>query len=224
MAANLSADHGSRRSHAASLRDGVRIEAVTVGWMTIEAAVAITAGLLARSVLLTSFGFDSVVELVTGGVLLWRLSAEARGAGIERVESAERRATWITGIGLVLLCVYVLVASLIALVFRSHAEPSLLGLVLAIAAVLVMPTLVIGKRRIAARLNSSALRADAACSLTCAYMAGALLVGLALNAAFGFWWADSAAALTLLYWLVPEAGEAITNARSGRVVCGCSNE
>jgi divalent metal cation (Fe/Co/Zn/Cd) transporter len=202
----------------------VRVEIFTVVWMAVEAAVAITAGILARSVLLTSFGLDSVIELVTGAVLLWRLSAEARGDTMDHVEEAEVRAAWITGIGLALLCVYVLVTSALTLALQLRPERSFVGIGLAVSALIVMPLLVRSKRRIAAEIPSAALRADAACSLTCAYMAAALLAGLALNATFGWWWADSIAALGLLYWIAPEAKEALINARAGRAACDCCDE
>jgi divalent metal cation (Fe/Co/Zn/Cd) transporter len=203
---------------------GVQIELATVGWMTLEAVVAIAAGILARSVLLTTFGLDSVLEWVTGGALLWRLATQARGAPLARVEAAERRAVWITGIGLALLCVYVVATAAASLFVGVHAHESMAGIALAMAAVLVMPLLAWRKRVIAVQLGSGALRADAACSITCAYMAGALLVGLALNAALGWWWADSLAALALLYWLVPEAREALAGARAGRGACACDDD
>jgi divalent metal cation (Fe/Co/Zn/Cd) transporter len=95
---------------------------------------------------------------------------------------------------------------------------------LAIAAVIVMPLLVRSKRRIASEIGSAALRADAACSLTCAYMAATLLVGLALTTILGWWWADSVAALALLYWIVPEAREALQAARSGNGGCACGDD
>src|SRR5690348_11404399 len=87
---------------AAAVRAGVRIEQITIAWMVVEALVAIGAGVLARSVLLTAFGLDSVIELVAGGVLLWRLLTEARGGALDRVERAENRAAWVTGTALVL--------------------------------------------------------------------------------------------------------------------------
>ncbi len=86
-----------------------------------------------------------------------------------------------------------------------------------------MPILARRKRAIAARIDSAALRSDAACSITCAYMAGALLVGLILTAAFGWWWVDSLAALALLYWLIPETREALEGAHAGRGGCGCGD-
>jgi len=209
---------------AASVRASVRVEQVTIVWMVVEAAVAIGAGLLAHSVLLTAFGIDSVIELLAGGVLLWRLLTEARGGALERIERAENRAAWITGVALVLLCLYVVISAGAALLTRAEPDRSYAGIAVALAAVVGMPILARRKRRIAGQLNSAALRGDAACSITCAYMAGALLVGLVLNAALGWWWADSVAALALLYWIGREAREALEGARAGHGGCNCDGE
>jgi divalent metal cation (Fe/Co/Zn/Cd) transporter len=216
-AADPTAGAGRRRDVGA----GIRIELVTVVWMLIEAAVALAAGILARSVLLTAFGIDSIIELVAGGVLLWRLATEARDGSLERVDRAESRAAWVTATALVLLCVYVVVTAGLGLASRAHPAESLLGIGVASAAIVVMPLLAVRKRRLAERLGSSALRADAACSATCAYLAATVIIGLALNAALGCWWADSVAALALLYWLVREAREALENARAGVSACSC---
>ena len=206
------------------VRAGVRIEIVTLIWMTVEAAVGIGAGVVARSVLLTAFGLDSVIELVTGGALLWRLATEARGGSLARVEWAERRAAWIAGIGLALLCAYVVVLSALSLLTRVRADASPVGIALAAVALAGMPLLARRKRRIAAAIESPALRGDAACSITCAYMAGALLLGLLARALFGWWWADSLAALALLIGLGPETREALDGARSGRAACACGDD
>jgi divalent metal cation (Fe/Co/Zn/Cd) transporter len=206
------------------LRAGIRVEIVTIAWMVVEAAVAIGAGVLARSVLLTAFGIDSVIELVSGGVLLWRLLVEAAGTTVERVERAENRAAWVVGSGLSLLCVYVVVMAALAIISRTKPETSFVGIGLAIVAVIGMPVLARTKRRIATRIGSASLRGDAACSITCAYMAGTLLLGLLLNALFGWWWADSLAALALVFWLAPEAREALAAARAGRGGCGCGDD
>lgn len=222
MSSVAPADNSPQRT--ASVRAGVRIEIVTVVWMLVEAAVAIGAGIAARSVLLTAFGLDSVIELVTGGVLLWRLATEARGGSLDHVETAERRAAWVVGIGLALLCVYVAVLSLLTLLIRIPPDASVPGLLLALVALVAMPILAVRKRTIASRIGSAALRADAACSITCAYMAGTLVVGLALHALLGWWWAEPLAALALLYWLIPEAREALEGARAGRISCACDDD
>jgi divalent metal cation (Fe/Co/Zn/Cd) transporter len=207
------------RARLEDVRSGARIEAISIAWMLIEAVVAIVAGILSRSVLLTAFGLDSVIEVISASALLYRLTFEQRGHSIARVEHVEHRATWITAVGLTMLCAYVLVTSALSLATGTHADASIAGVGLAVVAVITMPVLVWRKRVIAERIHSSALRADAVCSLTCAYLAATLLVGLGLNAAFHWWWADALAALALLYWLVPEAREALEAAREGRTRC-----
>lgn len=190
------------------MRLGVWIEVATIVWMTVEAGVAITVGVATRSVSLQGFGLDSVVELIAGGILLWRLLVERRGGSVERVEQAERRAEWVTAVSLFALAAYIVGDSGWTLLTRTRPEASWWGVGLAIAAVLVMPLLWQGKLRVAQRIGSAALKADAACSMTCAYMALTVLVGLALNRAFGWWWADPLAALGLVYFLVREGREA----------------
>ncbi len=206
-----------------AVRAGVRVELLSLIWMVVEAAVAIGAGVLARSVLLTAFGLDSVLELVTGGALLWRLATEARGGSLERVARAENRAAWVVGIGLALLCAYVVLSALAGLLTHTRPEGSPVGVALSLAALAIMPLLAWRKRLIAARIDSAALRGDAACSITCAYMAATLLVGVGLNTLFGWWWADSLAALGLLYWLQGEAREALEGARVGKGSCSCGD-
>src|SRR5258708_25498225 len=115
---------GAAGGRGGQIRGGVRVEAVTVGWMAVEAAIAIGAGIAAQSVLLTAFGLDSVIELVTGGALLWRLATEARGGSLARVERAEHRAAWVAGVGLVLLCVYLVATSAVSLLAGPHAAES----------------------------------------------------------------------------------------------------
>lgn len=198
---------------AAQVRAGVRVEVFTVLWMIVEAVVSIGAGVLAGSALLTAFGIDSVIELVSGAILLWRLALEARGEETERVERAEQRAAWVVAIALALLCLYVLVTSIYGLVTHAHPESSLVGIVISALAVVVMPLLGVTKRRLATRLESGALRGDAASSFTCGYMAATVLLGVGLNALFHRWWAEDVAALVFLFWLVGETREAFEEAR-----------
>lgn len=202
-------------ARADNVRSGIRLEVFTVAWMVVEAAVALGAGIAARSILLTAFGIDSVIELVSGSVLLWRLQTEAHGGDAERVEVAERKAAWFVAVTLALLCAYVVVSTAYGLATHAKPDRSPVGIVISCAAVLVMPYLAWGKRRIAGRIHSDALRGDAAESITCAYMAGTVLVGLGLNALFRWWWAEDVAALVFLFWLVREAHEAFEEAREG---------
>jgi len=196
----------------AAVRAGARLELATVVWMAVEAVLAIGAGIAARSVLLTAFGFDSVIELISGGTLLWRLSSEARGASSQRVEAVERRATWISAVLLALLCVYLVGVGLAGLVSRLRPEGSALGVGVAAAAVVVMPLLAWGKRRANVTIGSAALRADIAETITCAYLAAATLVGAALNLIVGLWWAEYVAAIVLLVFIALETREAVESA------------
>ena len=205
------------------LRLGVRIELVTIIWMTIEASIAIVTGFATHSVSLQGFGIDSIIELISGGVLLWRLRVEQRGGTTGVVERAERRAAWITAISLFALAVYIVGDSAFAFLTRSRPEASWWGIGLAIAATIIMPLLWRGKLRVARRIESAALKADAMCSITCAYMAITLLVGLLLNKLFGWWWADPLAALALVYFIVKEGREALHEARTGET-CSCGGD
>jgi len=202
----------------AALATGIRLEVVTVGWMLVEAVLAIGAGIAARSLLLTAFGLDSVIELISGAVLLWRLSLEARGSATQPVERIEHRATQISAILLVLLCVYVVMVGVIGLVTRLEPEASALGLGVSAVAVLVMPVLAWRKRLANRTIGSSALRADIAETITCAYMAGATLVGVGLNLLAGLWWAEYVAAFALLVFIVMEAREAVEASRESDAV------
>jgi len=198
------------------LRSGIQIEIITILWMLIEMAAAIGAGITAHSILLTAFGIDSLIELVSGGILLWRLRVESRGGDMAQVDQAERRAAWVVAISLGLLCVYVLASAVYSLLVRSRPESSILGIGISTAALLIMPFLAVTKRHISRRIKSEALAGDAVNSITCAYMAGTVLLGLALNALWGWWWVEDIAALLLLFWLARETWEAFQAARTGR--------
>ena len=207
-------------TRSGQVRLGVWIELVTIAWMTIEASVALMVGFMTRSVSLQGFGIDSVIELVAGGMLLWRLLVEQRGGSIEVVEQAERRASGVTATGLFALAVYIVADSAFSLLTQSRPEASWWGVGLAMAAASIMPLLWQGKLRVAKQIGSAALKADAACSVTCAYMSLTLLAGLLLNRLFGWWWADPLAALVLIYFLVQEGREALHEARTGET-CSC---
>jgi divalent metal cation (Fe/Co/Zn/Cd) transporter len=193
--------------------------------MVIEASIALTTGFATRSVSLEGFGIDSIIELIAGGMLLWRLLVEQRGGTIERVEQAERRASWVTALGLFALALYIVGDSALTFLTRTRPESSWWGVGLALAAAVIMPLLWQGKLRVAKHIGSAALKADAACSVTCAYMSLTLLVGLLLNSLFGWWWADPLAALALVYFMVQEAREVWHEARTGESCsCGADEE
>ena len=195
-----------------AVRRGIRLERITVGWMAAEAVLAIGAGIAAGSVLLAAFGFDSLIELLSGAVLLWRLTIEAKGAAIERVERLEARTVRVSAALLILLCGFVVVTSVAGLFTGLKAEVSVLGIFVAISAVIAMPLLAAAKSRANRIVDSASLRADIAETITCAYMAGVTLAGVALSAVPGLWWTQYVAALALLIWLIPETREALTSA------------
>jgi len=195
---------------------GVRIEVFTLIWMVLEMAVSIGAGIVAGSILLIAFGIDSLIELVSGTILLWRLLAESRGSDVKRVEQVEHQATLMVTITLGLLCAYVLVSAVYGLLTHSKPETSILGIGVSALAVFIMPYLAVTKRRIAKNIGSDALAGDATNSITCAYMAGTVLIGLLLNALFGWWWAENVAALLFLVWLLRETWETFEEAKEKR--------
>jgi divalent metal cation (Fe/Co/Zn/Cd) transporter len=202
-------------TRASDIRMGVRIEIITIIWMVIEMVVSIGAGIAAGSVLLTAFGLDSLIELISGSILLWRLLVERQGGDLKSVKKAEHRAIRIVAISLVLLCAYVLISSVYGLLTHSRPESSVIGIVVSAAALLIMPYLALNKRRISKRIDSAALAGDAANSITCAIMAGTVLVGLVLNTLFGLWWAEYIASLIFLIWLIQETREVFEEAREG---------
>lgn len=196
-----------------ALREGITLEIASLVWMVIEAAVAIGAGVAARSVLLTGFGLDSVIELFSAGLLLWRLTAAGRTEELERVERMEQRAARWAAVLLLLLAVYLVVSSVVGLVIRFEPESSWPGLLVAAVAVVVMPALGWRKRVVAGRLHSAALRTDAVESMACAYLALATLLGVGASVVLGWWWAEYVAALILAVLILREAREALAEAR-----------
>ena len=191
------------------LQHGIRIEWISVGWMIVEAIVAIGAGVRAHSIALIAFGADSVVELAAGAILLWRLSVEADGASGERLGLVERRAERFVGAALLLLAFYIVVASVRALLLHEGPAAASLGISITAASSILMPILARAKRRIGARIESRALEADGACSMVCAYMSWIVLAGVAATALLGWWWIDSIAALGIVYFVFHEGWEAI---------------
>ena len=197
---------------ALDMQAALRLEVLTIGWMLIEASVSIGAGAMAGSVLLLAFGVDSVIELISASVLFHRLRKEANGAGNDEaeIEALEHRAARIAGYLLYALAAYVVLQSGYGLLHRHTAETSWVGLSVALVAALGMPVLAKAKIRVADRIGSKALRADAMETFTCGFLSWVLLAGLAANALLHWWWLDSVAALVLVPFLLKEGREAIT--------------
>ncbi len=191
------------------LRRGVRLEIATVAWNAIEGIIAVGAGVLASSVALVGFGVDSFVETTSGAIVGWRLRAELVGQfDKEQAELLERRAGRIAGALLLGLSVYIVVdAGRRLFGFGSVAEESRLGIVLTAISMTIMPVLGWAKLRTAVALHSGALRADAYETITCSWLSLTTFLGLVLNAAFGWWWADPLAALAIVPLAVREGLE-----------------
>ena len=180
----------------------VRIQALTLVWMSVEAVVSLGAAWFARSPALLGFGGDSAVELLSAAVVLWRFYSPSRG------DRAERQAARTAGGLLFVLAAFVAITSVLALLGHVEARSSPIGIVVLILATVVMPWLAKQKRQLSAATASAALRADAAESTVCGYLALIALVGLAVNAIWAVRWADPVAALALLPLILREGWEA----------------
>jgi divalent metal cation (Fe/Co/Zn/Cd) transporter len=197
---------------AEDTRHARRLEYLTIGWnFFIEAGVAIGAGVMAGSIALVGFGVDSLIESLSGGVLLWRLRSH------EADERRERLALRLVGMSFLVLAAYVAFEAAKTLWLREPPETSSVGIALAAFSLVVIPVLARAKRRVAARLQSRALHADSRQTDICAYLSAILLGGLGLNALVGWWWADPVAALVMLPAIVKEGFEALR----GEVCADC---
>ena len=185
------------------LRAGRRLEYFTLGWNLTEAAVAVGAGVFAGSIALIGFGVDSLIESLSGGILLWRLQ------WTKTDESRERLAHRLVGFSFFLLALYVAFEGAKSLLRHEKPETSVVGIVLSVVSLIVMPLLARAKRRVAAKIDSRALYADSRQTDICAYLSAILLGGLLLNVLFGWWWADPIAALCMLPLIFREGMEAV---------------
>lgn len=197
---------------AAIVRRGQLLTWATIAYNSLEAVVSVVAGVLAGSVALIGFGVDSLIELSSSVAGLFRLRHDADPA---RRERTERRALRVIGVCFVALAAYVLVDATRSLLAREAPDESLPGIVIATGSLLVMPLLARAKRRVALQLGSAALGAEARQTEICWYLSAILLVGLALNAAMGWWWADPVAALAMVPLIAYEGREAL----QGRNTC-----
>ncbi len=194
------------RVRASLIRHGRHLEYFTIGYNSLEGVIAVAAGLIAGSIALVGFGFDSLIEVTSGAVLLWRLHADVDEERRERVEAISLR---IVGGCFVLLAIYVSYDSVKSLIRREAPEESFVGIVLAAVSVVVMPLLVRAKRKVARAIKSNALMADSKQTELCTYLSAILLGGLMLNALFGWWWADPVAALVMVPIITKEGIEAL---------------
>jgi len=175
----------------------------------LEAIIATIGGSKAESIALFGFGLDSIIECAAASVMLWRLLGQLRHANGEDVERKERLVRRFIGGTFLALAFYLVVQAGWTLWKREPPSASGLGIVLAIASLIVMPAIALGKLRVARDLGSRALRAEAKETLVCSYLSFTLLLGLGANALAGWWWADPLAALLMVPWLVKEGREGV---------------
>ena len=192
---------------AALIKRAFRLEYITLAWMTIEAAVAIGSGVAADSLTLTAFGIDSLIELASATVLIWRLTVELRH-GQTFAENAERTASRIGGALLFALAAYVVASAGWRFLMRQGAEFSLSGLALSVLAIPTMYFLARQKLRLANALGSRALRADAVESITCGWLAFVVVGALVAQFLVGAWWVDPLASLGVVWFVIREGREA----------------
>jgi divalent metal cation (Fe/Co/Zn/Cd) transporter len=199
------------------VKHGLRLQYVTIFYNSLEGIIAISSGLIAGSVALIGFGFDSFIEVTSGAALLWRLHSDTNEQKRERAEKMSLR---IVGICFLILALYISYDSISSLWKREAPEESIVGIVLSIGSLIAMPLLVRAKRKVAKNIGSIALQADAKQTELCTYLSAILLGGLLLNAVLGWWWADPAAALAMTPIMVKEGIEAL----QGKACChegGC---
>jgi len=191
---------------AAIAQRGKRLEYFSIIWNSLEGLLSVLAGLLACSIALVGFGIDSFIEVTSAGALLWRMHVDANA---EKRERNERIALRIVGACFVGLAIYIAVDAVMTLLAREPPERSIFGIAIALTSLVVMPLLARAKRRVAAGLNSAAMKADSRQTDFCMYLSSILLVGLVLNWLFGWWWADPLAALVMVPIIAKEGVEGL---------------
>lgn len=210
--ASAPAAHIDREAYRQLARRVRLLSWASLAYMALEGGVAILAGVLAGSVALIGFGLDSVVEGFASGIIVWRFTGARMFSA-----AAEQRAQRLVAVQFFILAPYVGIESIRALVGGEHPDVSWLGIALSASSLVVMPYLGIAKQRLADRMGSAATKGEGRQNMLCAYLAGALLLGLLGNAAFGAWWLDPAVGLLIAAVAVKEGAEAWRGEG-----CGCA--
>jgi divalent metal cation (Fe/Co/Zn/Cd) transporter len=200
-------------SRTRAVERGIRLESFTIAYNTLEAAVALVSGFFAGSIALVGFGLDSLIEVTSGGALLWRLRADQHDSKREHAEASALR---IVGFCFLALALYVAYDAARSLVLEEQPGASIPGIILTATSLIVMPWLARAKRRVAGHIESASLVADAKQTEFCAYLSAIVLGGLILNALFGWWWADPIAGLIMAPVIFKEGVDALR----GKACCG----
>lgn len=194
----------SDRTRRSLLRRGLRLEYTTLGWNVVGSVVVLSAAIVARSVALAGFGLDSLIEILASLVVIWQLN----NTGVER----ERRALRLIGIAFLLLSVYIAAQSAYVLAATLKPQHSPIGIAWLAVTALVMLALAYGKSVTGGALANRVLATEARVTLIDGLLAVSILVGLVLNAALGWSWADPVAALVIVYYGVREGRAALKEA------------
>ena len=190
----------------------------TIAYNVVECVLALVAGAWAGSIALVGFGLDSLVESLSGGVMIYRFARHATLSAAEE-ERLERRVVKIVGSTFFILAAYVLYESVEKLIFQEAPAPSLLGILIALASIIVMPGLFALKYRTGKSLGSASLMADSKQTLACAMLSVALLIGLGLNYWLGIWQADPVIGLVIVALLVREGHHTLKEEK----LCSCAS-
>ena len=186
----------------------------TIGYNAIECILSIIAGMLAGSIALIGFGLDSLIESLSALIMVWRFTKHGKVSG-EEEERVEKRAERLVGYTFLIFAAYILYESIEKLINHEIAEPSLLGIGIALASIIVMPILYKMKLNTGKAINSRSLIADSKETLACAFLSVALLLGLGANYLFGFWQADSLVGLLIVFYLAREGIEILRGEEEG---------
>ncbi len=205
---------GVTRAHLVSR--GLKLSYFTIAYNTIEAMVALTAGVVSGSVALVGFGIDSAIEVTSSGASQWRLRRDLHVGKREHVELVTHR---IIGWSFLILAAYITFESLYALIQKEAPDRSTLGVVILLLSIIVMPALARAKRNVARALESRALESDAKQASLCAYLSVIALAGVGLNALAGWWWADPLAALAMVPIVAMEGFEGASARHGNRPEC-----
>ncbi len=188
-------------NQTALLKRGLLLEYLTLGWNVVGVIIVVLAAYAARSVALAGFGLDSLIEIFASVVVVWQL----RGVNLKR----ERLALRLIGIAFIVLVIYIVAQLLVTLLTGMHPATSVGGIIWIAVTLIAMLLLAFGKGLTGQQLKNEVLLTEGRVTLVDAYLAGAVLVGLALNALFGWWWADPLASLVIIYYGVREAIHAL---------------
>lgn len=188
----------------------------TVGYNILEGIASIVAGLLAGSIALVGFGLDSFVESISGSVMIWRFRKHGK-ISEEEEEKVEKKAVRFVAYSFFILGAYVLYESLKKLYFHEVPDPSLLGMLIAIASIIVMPVLFYMKYQTGKSIKSRSLVADSKQTLACVFLSVALLIGLGLNYLYGLWQADPIVGLVIVFYLIREGRDTLKEEK----LCNC---